>query len=81
VLSYEEMLQSEHARARSYVVDVPGGPTPVLGFPARVDGRPLPETRPAPRQGEHAAEVFPARDPALICTSVHSLLATGEGGI
>ncbi|HTK64626.1 MAG TPA: CoA transferase [Pseudonocardia sp.] len=58
VQSYEEMLRSPHAQARGYVAEVPGGPMPVLSFPARVDGAPLPETRPAPRQGEHNSELL-----------------------
>lgn len=58
VQSYEEMLRSPQAQARGYVVGAPGFPMPVLGFPARVDGSPLPETRPAPRQGEHNPDVL-----------------------
>jgi crotonobetainyl-CoA:carnitine CoA-transferase CaiB-like acyl-CoA transferase len=58
VASYEEMLAGSQAAARDYLVEVPGVPVPVLGFPARVDGAPLPETRPAPRQGEHNREIL-----------------------
>jgi crotonobetainyl-CoA:carnitine CoA-transferase CaiB-like acyl-CoA transferase len=58
VQSYEEMLYSPHAKARGYVAEVEGWPMPVLRFPARVDGAPLPETRPAPRQGEHNSELL-----------------------
>jgi crotonobetainyl-CoA:carnitine CoA-transferase CaiB-like acyl-CoA transferase len=35
VRSFEEMLASPQAKARDYVVEVPGSPMPVLGFPAR----------------------------------------------
>jgi alpha-methylacyl-CoA racemase len=58
VRSFEEMLASPQAKARDYVVEVPGSPMPVLGFPARIDGSPLPETRRAPRQGEHNDEIL-----------------------
>jgi crotonobetainyl-CoA:carnitine CoA-transferase CaiB-like acyl-CoA transferase len=61
VQSYEEMLGTPQAQARGYLVRGPG-PMPVLGFPARVDGRALAETRPAPSQGEHNVEVLGARD-------------------
>jgi len=58
VRSYEEMLASPQAKARDYLVEVSGSPMPVLGFPARIDGSPLPETRPAPNQGEHNDEIL-----------------------
>jgi alpha-methylacyl-CoA racemase len=58
VQSYEEMLASPQAKARDYLVEVPGSPMPVLGFPARIDGAPLPETRRAPHQGEHNGEIL-----------------------
>jgi alpha-methylacyl-CoA racemase len=58
VLSYEEMLQSPHAKARNYLVEVPGSPMPVLAFPARIDGTLLPETRRAPNQGEHNEQIL-----------------------
>jgi crotonobetainyl-CoA:carnitine CoA-transferase CaiB-like acyl-CoA transferase len=52
VLSYEEMLASEHAQARQFVVSDERIPLPVLAFPAMVDGRRLPERGPAPAQGQ-----------------------------
>ena len=58
VLSYEEMLTSEHARANGFVRDCPGIPMPVLAPPFRVDGVRPDETLPAPHQGEHAARVW-----------------------
>jgi crotonobetainyl-CoA:carnitine CoA-transferase CaiB-like acyl-CoA transferase len=63
VQSYEEMLESDQAKARNFLVDTPGAPMRSLGFPARVDGAPLPENRPAPRQGEHTANVLGRPDP------------------
>jgi alpha-methylacyl-CoA racemase len=61
VRSYEEMLASEHAQHRKFVLRPPGSPVPVLGFPAVVDGAALPERGPAPAHGQHDHEFFPDR--------------------
>jgi crotonobetainyl-CoA:carnitine CoA-transferase CaiB-like acyl-CoA transferase len=61
VQSYEEMLASEHAQHRNFVLRPPGSPMPVLAFPAVVDGAALPERGPAPAHGQHNNEFFPRR--------------------
>jgi len=58
VQSYEDMLSSDQAAARGFVVRDPALPVPVLAFPAMVDGRRLPERGPAPAQGEHNRQIF-----------------------
>ncbi|GAA1868823.1 CaiB/BaiF CoA-transferase family protein [Pseudonocardia ailaonensis] len=60
VRSYEEMLESDQAKARDFLVDHPDLPVPVLAFPAMVDGRRLAERGPAPAHGEHNSHVFGA---------------------
>jgi crotonobetainyl-CoA:carnitine CoA-transferase CaiB-like acyl-CoA transferase len=57
VLSYEEMLQTQHAKARGYVAATPNGRMPMLEFPAMIDGARLTVERSAPFQGEHTEEI------------------------
>jgi len=62
VLDSSEVLSNEHLRARGMVVDLEHpdrGRFPMLGNPVRLSGSPT-ELRPAPRLGEHNAEVFGA---------------------
>lgn len=58
VQSYEEMLASPQAAEAGYLARVPGLSMPVLAPPYLIDGARPPETRPAPRQGEHTVEVL-----------------------
>jgi crotonobetainyl-CoA:carnitine CoA-transferase CaiB-like acyl-CoA transferase len=57
VLSYEEMVVSDHAHDRSLVA-VDSQPFPMPAFPVVLDGARLPEGRPAPTQGEHSTELL-----------------------
>jgi alpha-methylacyl-CoA racemase len=58
VQSYEDMVASPHAVARGLVRKADGIPMPVLAPPFRIDGAHPAERGPAPRQGEHTAEVL-----------------------
>lgn len=58
VQSYEEMLASDQAEEADYIARIPGLKMPLLAPPYRVDGLRPPESRRAPHQGEHSAEVL-----------------------
>jgi alpha-methylacyl-CoA racemase len=58
VRSYEEMLEHPQSAARGLVRRDPLLPMPVLAPPFVIDGVRPPESRPAPRQGEHTLEVL-----------------------
>jgi crotonobetainyl-CoA:carnitine CoA-transferase CaiB-like acyl-CoA transferase len=58
VQSYEEMLASEQAAARQFVIQDPALPVPVLAFPAVINGKRLQERGPAPAQGQDNQAVF-----------------------
>lgn len=53
-----DMIKSAHARDRGLFAAAPGIPFPVPTAPFSVDGERLPESGPAPRQGEHSAQVL-----------------------
>jgi crotonobetainyl-CoA:carnitine CoA-transferase CaiB-like acyl-CoA transferase len=62
IQSYEDMLASEQAVARNFVVTEPGLPVPVLAFPAMINGARLRERGPAPKQGQDNEAVFSTLD-------------------
>jgi crotonobetainyl-CoA:carnitine CoA-transferase CaiB-like acyl-CoA transferase len=58
VQSYERLLAGPQATARGYLRDTPDLPVPELALPATVDGARPRADRPAPKQGEHTAEIL-----------------------
>jgi alpha-methylacyl-CoA racemase len=76
VQSWEEMLASEQAAARTYVSDVPGIPLPTLAFPAVIDGERLPEQGPAPKHDEHGDEIRRELAPIM---QAHAASGNGHG--
>ncbi|MDB5373258.1 MAG: CoA transferase [Belnapia sp.] len=55
VLAYDEALAHPQAQARGAVVETPAGPA--MAPPVRLSGTPASIRRPAPRLGEHGAEI------------------------
>jgi crotonobetainyl-CoA:carnitine CoA-transferase CaiB-like acyl-CoA transferase len=61
VLHYDEILTNEHMRARDMIVEVEhptAGRTKTLGVTVKMSATPGSVSRPAPRHGEHTAEVL-----------------------
>jgi alpha-methylacyl-CoA racemase len=58
VYTAADMIASAHARTRGLFASVPGLPFPVPTAPFAVDGARLPESGPAPRQGEHSEQIL-----------------------
>ncbi|EHB55615.1 Alpha-methylacyl-CoA racemase [Mycolicibacterium rhodesiae JS60] len=56
--SYRQMIDSDHAVSRNYVVQEPGEPLAMLQLPVTVDGHRLHTGRPAPSQGQHTQEIL-----------------------
>jgi crotonobetainyl-CoA:carnitine CoA-transferase CaiB-like acyl-CoA transferase len=68
VLSFDQAMADRHVVARGMAVDTvhpAAGPIKTLGIPVKLSDTPGALLRPAPRLGEHTAEVLESAAPAV----------------